>query len=483
MDTDTDLDRALAFYQPPPESWYSGIHKKIEATGQWIWETIQGDFNDNQSTGQVVTGTVISMIPLVDQICDVRDLVANCMKIKEGNDKKTDTTWAWVAMILTLVGLIPVAGSLIKGIFKVLFNSIRKAALAGKITLKAIDAAVSLFNRFIDMTVVQATMKYMKIYNPYQYAEKQVRELIAQLNVSVLLTKFDELMEVTGSLLDKAKSWGPESIRQPIETTWKLLVSIRSQANTMLEKALAPLNETLEKLAARLRQEGDNYYKAHTGANPHRPTRLKDAEEAELLVHNKPDWVDVGVTEKYPGLKQASAEQKSLMRLEKDKEGWPALSEDNIKSFHQMRYVELPQNEKLYRVLDPASSDNSFCWMREAEFMALKSKSQWRRRFAVWESWNENGEYVVYTVPPGTTMKVWEGPAASQSRSVTDNGKNVDIVLEGGGIQIVIDPADLNLNYLGKRQHTGWGYRDFSDEVDMYIGIPQLQTKIFVPEE
>lgn len=88
MDTDTDLDRALAFYQPPPESWYSGIHKKIEATGQWIWETIQGDFNDNQSTGQVVTGTVISMIPLVDQICDVRDLVANCMKIKEGNDKK-----------------------------------------------------------------------------------------------------------------------------------------------------------------------------------------------------------------------------------------------------------------------------------------------------------------------------------------------------------------------------------------------------------
>ena len=41
--------------------------------------------------------------------------------------------------------------------------------------------------------------------------------------------------------------------------------------------------------------------------------------------------------------------------------------------------------------------------------MALKSKSQWRRRFAVWKSWNENGEYVVYTVRR-TTMKVWEGP-------------------------------------------------------------------------
>lgn len=60
-------------------------------------------------------------------------------------------------------------------------------------------------------------------------------------------------------------------------------MSIRSQANTMLAKALAPLNDVLEKLAARLHREGDDYYKAHTGANPHRPSRLKDAEEVELL--------------------------------------------------------------------------------------------------------------------------------------------------------------------------------------------------------
>lgn len=203
MEMVTELQRALAFYQPPPESWYSGIQRKIEATGQWLWETLQGDFNDNQSTAQVVTGTVISMIPFVDQICDVRDLIANCKKIKEGNDKNEDTTWAWVAMILTLVGLIPVAGSLIKGIFKVLFNSIRKAALSSRDIVRAIDASVSLFNKFIDLPAVQATMKWMKIYNPYTYAEKQVRELMAQLNVSVLLSKLDELMDVTGSLLEK----------------------------------------------------------------------------------------------------------------------------------------------------------------------------------------------------------------------------------------------------------------------------------------
>lgn len=102
--------------------------------------------------------------------------------------------------------------------------------------------------------------------------------------------------------------------------------------------------------------------------------------------------------------------------------------------------------------------------------------------FAVWKNWNENGEYVVYTVPPDTTMKVWEGPAASQVRSVTDNGKKVDVVLEGGGTQIVIDPADLNLDYLSKRQPTKWEYRDFSNEVDMYIGVPKLETNLYQPK-
>ncbi|MFE8045369.1 hypothetical protein RBA64_00045, partial [Brenneria goodwinii] len=62
---DQQFNHALAFFTAAPDSWFSQGKKKIEACGQWIWETIQGDFNDNQTTGQVVTGTVISMIPFV----------------------------------------------------------------------------------------------------------------------------------------------------------------------------------------------------------------------------------------------------------------------------------------------------------------------------------------------------------------------------------------------------------------------------------
>ena len=49
----------------------------------WLWEALQGDFNQQRSTGQVVFDTVVSMIPGVDQVCDVRDIIANCKQIDE----------------------------------------------------------------------------------------------------------------------------------------------------------------------------------------------------------------------------------------------------------------------------------------------------------------------------------------------------------------------------------------------------------------
>jgi hypothetical protein len=56
----------------------------------------------------------------------------------------------------------------------------------------------------------------------------------------------------------------------------------------------------------------------------------------------------------------------------------------------------------------------------KAEFDKLKSKDDWRRRFAVWANWNSNGEFVTYTVPPGKGLHVWEGVTASQPMTRTN---------------------------------------------------------------
>jgi hypothetical protein len=83
----------------------------------WLAGALQGDFNKSPTTGQMITGGIISMIPVVDQVCDVRDIVANCLNLSD--PKAREDTENWVALGLTCVGFVPLAGSAVKTVGKV----------------------------------------------------------------------------------------------------------------------------------------------------------------------------------------------------------------------------------------------------------------------------------------------------------------------------------------------------------------------------
>ncbi|MBU2894370.1 hypothetical protein KO495_13730 [Colwellia sp. D2M02] len=89
--------------------------------GDWLWGTLQGDFNKNPSTSQIVVGTIISMIPVIDQVMDVRDVCANVMLLTDDNE--TNDTAGWIALALTGIGFVPVIGSAIKGVGKVIIEN------------------------------------------------------------------------------------------------------------------------------------------------------------------------------------------------------------------------------------------------------------------------------------------------------------------------------------------------------------------------
>ncbi|MFE8048999.1 hypothetical protein [Brenneria goodwinii] len=485
---DQQFNHALAFFTAAPDSWFLQGKKKIEACGQWIWETIQGDFNDNQTTGQVVTGTVISMIPFVDQICDVRDLVANCRKINEDSDN----TAAWVALALTLIGCIPVLGSFVKGAFKVMFFGARKPVLgaAGKVMSsqlkkRIVDGAIKRLKQFLDMSATRKFLSAAGCHNPYIDLSVKLREMMPSISVPSLLSVLDELIAATRELLGKARSWGPESIRKPIDATLQGLTAVRDKADSMLGKALTPVNQLLEALAVRLHIEGNTLYRAHSGLNVHKLRKLQEIEEAELLLFKRPDWVDVNAVAKYKGINKLSKTHRKAM-----KNGWPDLENSFLKgrqkTFHIMNAAYAEPGERLYRVLDPASDslDNGAYWLREKDFLALQSKAEWRKKCAVWKNWNENGEYAVYTVPHDQRIKLWEGPAATQELNVKIKDpktgefiKTKDKVsLEGGGNQLLIFPGDLRREAMGPRRKTGWGYRDLNDEANSFVGVPQLKT-------
>ena len=477
-----DLQNAMAFYEPAPEGDYSGV----EGKWRWLWETLQGDFHENPTTAQTVTGAVITMIPLVDQIGDVRDLIANCKKIH----KDSDDTWAWVALVLTLVGLFPTFGSLLKGCFKVLFFYLRKALFKAPASLLKVDAAVinsaiTGLKRHLDNPMVRKVMAKMNVHNPFAYLADKLQEAKGLLTVEKLLEVFDKLLQVTRGVFDTVKKWVPQSVRVQIEQLWIIMIEVRNKADAGLAKALRPAQDLLDQLVNRLRVEGDNAYRARVGDNTH-VLGQREAAELELIRRNKPDWVDkVKKVENQP-LEELSENASSYIS-----KGWPDISttskhpglSGSFTTFDRtMHATTIAPGQRLYRVVDPSSGDNSICWMREAEFKTLNSKGQWRRELAVWKHWNENGEYIIYTVPPGQPLKVWEGRAGSQVLEADPS-----YTLEGGRVQVVLDPDELRPKFVSPRKKTYWGYDDGTGDMELdpikpYLGLPELTHNWRMPE-
>ena len=478
---DKELQNALAWFTAAPKHLINSGMQNLEAAAEWIWVVLQGDFADNQSAVQIAVGTVISMIPVVDQICDVRDICANCKKIKEDDSN----AWAWIGLMITLIGLFPVLGSLFKGIFKILFKMVQKkiyklVAKAGskvdfyQIISPQIEIGIAEVKKHLGNPKVQKVLKSMKITNIYKEIAIKLRTVKGELNTTNLLRPFDERIKDLQQLLEYVNRWGGVEMVAKTSALMKDVKEVRSKAAKMAD-FITPVQNMLERTARRFDVEADNAFRATVDKNNF--TRMnKPGQPAEIqsIKDKKPNWVDISddlphkpeeainiITKKgFPNLNPTvkSGERHPL------KDAYATFATKEIKA------VPLPEGEVLYRVIDPTSADNSICWMRKAEFDKLKSKSDWRRKFAVWANWNSNGEYITYTVPKGG-LNVWEGPAASQEL------KNLKgYVLEGGGKQIVLDPKQLNAAYVSKRMLTKWGYDSGlnTGQGANLVGIPTL---------
>lgn len=454
-----DFENALAWFASAPAGWLESGRKNLESAAQWIWEVLQGDFNDNASTAQVATGTIISMIPFVDQICDIRDLVANCKKINQ----EPNSSWPWISLVLTLIGLFPALGSLVKGCLKVMFATLRKGASVSGITPRLdiyVGTSISQLNKFLARPEVTKVLVALKWDNPYRTLAKELNRIAEKVNVTALKSALNEAVATAHSMLGLVQRWGSTWISKKAQELIDSVDSVKRGADRHLANALKPIKEYLLCTARRLEVDADMAHRAYLNSvNPHAFKKLSSpTEEIEAYQkHGKPDWVtDTGILQ-YPPLHAPPAA----------KDGWP--STRAYDTFHSMKASTIPPGTKLYRIVDPTSKDNSLCWMREEEFKLLKSKAEWREKFGVWAHWNANGEYLMYTVPDGPGLNVWEGITASQRLDTSD------YVVKGGATQLVIDPSHLDKAYIGKRQATKWKYDELGTENNM-IGVPALKN-------
>jgi len=471
------------------------VKDTVTGAAEWMWVVLQGDFAEDQSTAQIVTNTVISMIPVVDQICDVRDIVANAKKIHEVKEGE-DSTWHWVALVLTLIGLFPVLGSFFKGCFKVLFKYIRKGlhqsggVKAGEAIWKVVspwlEKGIAKLNEFLARPEVRKYISQHRFDNVYKAIADKIREVAAAASPRKLLNIMDELVDKLKEMVKFIEKWGGSALATKARQLLEAVTSVRLRANAMIAKALQPVQDLLYRTAKRLDIEQQMMYRAATNnVNPSRFYRVVDTEAAEvkLIQAKRPKWADdFKGKQPHPGLDdirfkndydKALADFKAgkLKEMPPDLRTAPKPLTGKYDTFSDIRHDVIPEGEVIYRVLDPASNDNSYCWMTKAEFDKLKSKDDWRRKFAVWANWNANGEVVTYTVPPGG-LPVWRGTTASQV------DKASKVILEGGFEQIVVDPKKLDFKNFGPRQATGWSYSDLGGPIDL-TGVPKLQHNFY----
>jgi hypothetical protein len=345
-------------------------------------------------------------------------------------------------------------------------RNIRNKATGKAIQLeKLIEASILQLSRFLARPEMVKTLIALKIDNPYKYLSNEIRKIAKKLNSNALLMALNDACEATSSLLKLVEKFGSAGLASKANAALESVESVRRGASRNLATAVRPVRDLLNRIARRLEIAADMTHRAQLNIiNPHGFQRLSRDGEAEAFNKSKPVWVDKTAIAKYPGRKSAPA-----------KAGWPNTKaapergshplDGAFSTFHTMVPKTIPPGSRLFRIIDPKSTDNSICWMSEKEFRNLRSKDDWRRKFAVWANWNSNGEFVTYTVPAGPGLRVWEGKTASQEMQGTS------YVLEGGATQIVLDPDDLLPSNVGPRQKTGWGYADIEASPSL-VGVP-----------
>ena len=101
-----------------------GERSSLAEFGYWLAGAVLGEFNPDQSIGQIGLDTSLGLIPVVDQALDARDIIAHVYWMSKG---EYDSEMRWVGVAVTAVGLIPELGTAIRGVVKVLLMGAREA--------------------------------------------------------------------------------------------------------------------------------------------------------------------------------------------------------------------------------------------------------------------------------------------------------------------------------------------------------------------
>lgn len=448
--------------------------------GEWIWGALQGDFNAERTTGQIGFDMVVSLIPVVDTLCDLRDLCANVRQYRE--DPKNTITLFFIAT--TAVGFIPEFGTVVKSALRLVWvylkplvkhadditNTSKLITAAGR----ACDAALPKITEYLQHNRVAKWATDGKIPEICQFVAKSIREYGEKVSPARLKAMMDEKFDDLETLLEKIRPIVPSHVRERLDELTKFVEIKRDVMGNAVKMYSKPIQTAMRVLAKKLDDQGRKVetYRINRGWI----APISEASSARLINAKPPKWAKKFCgTLPFPPVDPRSPAIKTLFETHPNH---PRLLNSTIETFSSrggVRPDTIRGPAKLYRIVDPSNEGGGMFWVTEGAFKSIKNRDEWRSRFAVKPEWNQNGWFVEYEIKAGEELPVWRGPAASQDLNGTD------YCLEGGGEQIVFCPTrDEMVPALPRVDRETGDYLRYGSEIDNRVELNDI-TGVMVP--
>lgn len=409
--------------------------------GEWVWGALQGDFNPERSGGQIGLDMVVSLIPVVDTICDLRDLCANIREYRK--DPSNKITLFFLAT--TVVGFFPEIGTVVKSALKLVWiylkplikhaDDITSTSKLIAATTKACDAALPKITEYLQHSRIAQWATKGKLPDVFKFLSNAIGKTADKLNPGKLKLALDAKIDELNRLLKKIKPLVPSIVRERVDEFVKVIDTTRNAIGTAIQQFCPSIRTVLKVIAKKLDDQAWRVETYRTNRGWIAP--MSQSGSARLINANPPKWArKISGQMANPSM---DVDDPDVLKLMSDNPRHPQLNNSQIETFARtgrgMRADTIVGPAKFYRIVDPSNEAAGIFWVSEEEFKAIKNRDEWRSKFAIKPEWNQNGWAVEYELKAGESLPVWRGPAASQKLDGTD------YYLEGGGEQIVFFPS------------------------------------------
>lgn len=194
----------------------------------WMAGALAGEFNEDRTAWQIFFDAGLAMVPVLDQVLDLRDVIAISIRLTDPEGVREILNW--VALVISLIGLLPAIGSALAGAARILLRQMRDLAGKRSRLLRGLADFVRSLGKGDPIAFLRNEFEPSKLKNRvaalFEAVSKHLTQAIDLIvpfvssSTQQLLTNLKKLFKLerrTREMLEQAAAWLSERMRKIIE--------------------------------------------------------------------------------------------------------------------------------------------------------------------------------------------------------------------------------------------------------------------------